>query len=142
MATLLQNRLAQKKQKKLSKIVKRLPCGEGERSRLYSLMNKRVDALSTIALCKYRLQKEENTAPEIRSLKLDIKKNKRNEKLIEKDIRWMIKKARKRSMHSAAAFDWIRGAGLVLALVLAATVVYFWACGTDILEAIKGLLGN
>ena len=133
---------AQKKQKHLAKSVKRLNCSESERGRIYEQMNKRVDALSTVALCKHRLRREDNSAEEIRQIKLDLKKNKRAEKVIEKDIHWMIKKAYKRSLHTSSAFDWIFSAGLILALVLAVTVVFFWLCGNDMIGAISGLLGK
>ncbi len=132
---------AQKKQKKMAKAVKKLNCGEGERGKIYGLMNKRVDALSTIALCKYRLKNEDNSREEARMLKQDIKKNKSAEKTLERDIQWMIKKVRKRNLHSSAAFDWIFGTGLILALVLAAAVAFFWFCGPDIVDGVKGLLG-
>ena len=133
---------AQKKQKHLAKSVKRLNCSESERGRIYEQMNKRVDALSTVALCKYRLKKEDNSAEEVRLIKQDLKKNKRAEKTIEKDIHWMIKKAYKRSLHTSSAFDWIFSAGLILAIVLGITVAFFWLCGGDMIGAITGLLGK
>ena len=131
----------QKKQKGLAKTVKKLRCGEGERGRIYGLMNKRVDAASTVALCKYRLAKEDLTRNEKNLLKQDISKNKKLDKLTEKDIKWMIKKARKRHLHASKAFEWMFGAGLVLAIVIAAIVVFFAFFGGDMLDSVKGLLG-
>ena len=131
----------QKKQKGLAKTVKKLRCGEGERSRIYGLMNKRVDAASTVALCKYRISKEDLTRHEKSMLKKDIKKNKRLDKLTEKDIRWMIKKARKRHLQSSKAFEWMFSVGLILAILVAAIVVFFAFFGGDMLDSVKGMLG-
>lgn len=129
-----------RKDMKLAKRVSKLPASEGEKQRIYTLMNKRLDAKSTLELCKYRLKKENNTVRVRRDLKEDIKMSKRIIKQCTADINWMMKRFRGR--YAEAGGSWITGFGIIFLVIVAAVVGYFWLFGQDLVEIINKLMGK
>ena len=61
-----------KKDKRLAKKVSNVSASKGEKHRMFTLLNKRLDAASTLELCKFRLKYENNTYRVRRTLKNDI----------------------------------------------------------------------
>ena len=87
-----------KKNQKLAKKIFRLPASSGEKQRLYGILNSNVEASSTLALTKYRLKtKEYKNGAERRALKKDAKTMKKLIAQNNKDIKWVIKKIKKRA---------------------------------------------
>ncbi len=84
--------------KKLAKKIARLPASSGEKQRLFGIMNNSVDASSTLALTKYRLKtKEYRNGEEKKALRKDVKHFEKVLKQNSKDIKWVIKKIKKRA---------------------------------------------
>lgn len=131
-----------KKQKELKRIIKKLPASPGEKEQLYMLLNKRIDAVSTISLCKHRIKKEHLKRGEKRRLKYDIKNSKRLIRAVDAELRERIQKINKRYDQSHAVSDWTLGMGLVLLLVILGVVAYFAIFNKELVDAIGWLFGK
>ena len=106
---------------------------------MFTLMNKRLDAASTLALCQYRLKNEKNTYRVKKMLKKDIKDCKLQLKLIESDIKWMIRRFKGRKKESGGA--WFAGLFLLLLLVGGLVAGYFMLFGQDLSQLLSGFFG-
>ena len=86
-----------KKNQGLAKKIFRLPASSAEKQRLYGILNSSVEASSNLALAKYRLKtKEFKNGKEKRALKKDVKIAKKLIKQNNKDLKWIVKKIKKR----------------------------------------------
>jgi len=86
------------KNKSLAKKIYRLPASSGEKQRLYGIMNSSVEASSNLALSKYRLkEKEYKNNEEKKALRKDVKNMQNLLNQNDKDIKWVIKKIKKRA---------------------------------------------
>lgn len=129
-----------RKDRKLAKRVYRVSASKGEKQRMFTLMNKRLDAASTMALCQYRLKHEKNTYRVKKMLEKDIKDCKQQIKLCTADIKWMIQRFRNRKKSSGAS--WFGGLFLLLLLVGGLVAGYFMLFGQDISAVLNGLMGG
>lgn len=129
-----------RKDRKLAKRVARVSASKGEKTRMFTLMNKRLDAASTMALFKYRLKNEKNTYRVKKMLKRDIKDCKMQIKLCDSDIKWMIRRFKGRSKGSGAG--WFVALLLLLLLVGGAVAGYFMLFGQDINQLLTGFFGG
>ncbi len=129
-----------RKDAKLAKRVARVSATEGEKQRMYTLLNKRLDAASTMALCKYRLKHEKNTYRTRRMLKKDIKDCKMQIKLTSQDIKWMIKRFKNREKESGAGF--YAGLIVILLIVIAVAAGFVWIFNQDLAQLISGFMGG
>ena len=85
---------AYKKQKTLGRRVSRLPASSGEKKKLYDLMNGKIDASSSIALCKWRLKHEKNGRAEKKKIEQEIKLNEKRIRHIDQDIKFLARNPR------------------------------------------------
>ena len=131
-----------KKQKELKKIIKKLPASPGEKEKLYILLNKRIDAVSTISLCKYRIKKDRLTKGEKKRLKYDIRNSKRLIRAADEELRGRIHKINQRYIDSHAISDWMLGMGLILLMVILGVIGYFVIFSQELSEAFNMLLGK
>ena len=83
---------AYKKQKTLGRRVSRLPASSGEKKKLYDLMNNKIDASSSISLCKWRLKHEQNGRAEKKKIEQEIKLNEKRLRHIDQDIKFLARK--------------------------------------------------
>ena len=83
---------AYKKQKTLGRRVSRLPASSGEKKKLYDLMNNKIDASSSISLCKWRLKHEQIGRAEKKKIEQEIKLNEKRLRHIDQDIRFLARK--------------------------------------------------
>ncbi len=129
-----------RKDKKLAKKVARVSASKGEKLRMYTLLNKRLDAASTMALSKYRLKSEKNTSRVKQMLKRDIKDCNNQIRLCSRDIKWMIKRFKHRKKESGGSGALGVIFGLLVILGIAAAVIWFFF--PDVVANIQGLLGG
>ena len=87
---------AKRKQKDLARAVDSLPLAPAEKSKFYTLMNKKVDAESTLALTKHRLRKEKMHDDDKKCAKRDIAELKARIKNLDKDINDLMKSTKER----------------------------------------------
>ncbi len=86
------------KNQKLAKKIFRLPASSGEKQRLYGILNSSVEASSNLALAEYRLKtKEYKNSQEKKALRKDANTMKKLISQNSKDIKWIIKKIKKRA---------------------------------------------
>ena len=86
------------KNQSLAKKIFRLPASSAEKQRLYGILNTSIEASSNLALAQYRLKtKEFKNKQEKRALKKDVKTNKKLIAQNSKDIKWIVKKIKKRA---------------------------------------------
>lgn len=87
-----------KQNKGLAKKIFHLPASSGEKQRLYGILNSSVEASSNLSLTKYRLKtKEYKNGKEKRALRKDLKTAKKLINQNSKDIKWVIKKIKRRA---------------------------------------------
>ncbi len=86
------------KNQALAKKIFRLPASSAEKQRLYGILNSSIEASSNLALAKYRLKtKEFKNSQEKKALKKDAKVAKKLIAQNSKDIKWIVKKIKKRA---------------------------------------------
>lgn len=112
---------SKKKQKELARTVDALPIAPADKTKFYSLMNKKVDAESTLALMKHRLRKEKLHEDDKRCAKRDIAELKARIKALEKDIADLMKSTRERISDIESGHAWY--AGMVVAIVITIIVL-------------------
>ena len=124
--------------------VKHIPAIDGENARLYEMMNKRLDAISTIALCKYRMKNENIEESEWNKLVRDRKEAKELIRKIDTELKVEVNRLRKRYRESGIASGWLTGMGFFLLCAILCVVGYVILFNMDIVESIrfvKGMLG-
>ena len=133
-----------KRNKYVALEIKHLPASDGEKGRLYDMLNKRLDAVSTIALCKYRMKNEHIEEREWNRLARDRKEAKKLIRKIDVEMRIDVKRIWKRYKESGIASAWLTGMGFFLLFALLCIIGYIMLFNMDIVDSIKfvkGLLG-
>ena len=133
-----------KRNKYMALEVKHIPASDGEKARLYEMMNKRLDAISTIALCKYRMKNENIEESEWNKLVRDRKEAKELIRKIDTELKVEVNRLRKRYRESGIASGWLTGMGFFLLFAILCVVGYVILFNMDIVESIrfvKGMLG-
>ena len=128
---------SKKKQKELSKVVKALPITLNDKNRFYTLMNKKIDAESTIALTKYRMRKEKMHKDDKLLAKRDIKEMKNRAKVLEKDVRALLKSTRGRIAEIEAGTAWIIAFFVTMVIIVAGVAIYFHYFGDGIMQILS-----
>ncbi len=123
--------------KYVAREVRHLPASEGEKARLYDMMNQRLDAVSTIALCKYRMKTERLDEREWNTLANDKREAKRLIRHIDTEMKVNVKRIWKRYKESGIASAWLTGMGFFLLFALICVVGYVMLFNMDIVESIK-----
>ncbi len=129
--------------KYVAREIKHLPASEGEKARLYDMLNQRLDAVSTIALCKYRMKNERLEEREWNKLVQDKREAKKLIRQIDVEMKVNAKRIWKRYKESGVASAWLTGMGLFLLFALLCVVGYFAILNMDtqdIVNFIKKLL--
>ncbi len=126
---------AVKKDKKLAKKVARLPATPAEKQSIYNIMNKKLDAVSTLALCEHRLRKEKLSRAEARELREDIARQRKIMKQCDSDVNWRAEQIKKRGAKKGGA-GWVVGFIVILLLVLGAGAAFLWFFGQDLLSGL------
>ena len=129
-----------RKDRALAKRVERVSATKGEKHRMFTLMNKRLDAASTLELCKFRLKYEKNTYRVKRTLKNDIKNCKTVLRHCKRDIDWMIKRFRSRDKEAGGS--WLTALGFILLMVIGLAAGYVWLFREEIMELINLIFGS
>ena len=128
---------SKKKQKELAKVVKALPITLNDKNRFYTLMNKKIDAESTIALTKYRMRKEKMHKDDKLLAKRDIKEMKNRANVLEKDVRALLKSTRGRIAEIEAGTAWIIAFFVTMVIIVAGVAVYFHYFGDGIMQILS-----
>jgi len=132
-----------KKDYKIAKRIEKLPATRAEKDKMYDVMNDKLDAASTIAASKYRLNTEKKLSRQDRkALKQDIANCEAIMKQCDGNVDWMAEKVNKRAANgrSDGGSGWL--IGLVVVLILAVGGVgAFLFMNPTILEALSGMLG-
>jgi len=128
---------AKKKQKSLAKIVKNLPITLSDKNRFYTLMNKKVDALSTLALVKHRLKKEKLHNEDKLVAKRDVKELSARAKAIEKDICDLMETTKKRIAEVESGHSWMLAFFLVVLLMILGITLYFYFFGDSVVDMLN-----
>ncbi len=128
---------SKKKQKELAKVVKALPITLNDKNRFYTLMNKKIDAESTIALTKYRMRKEKMHKDDKLLAKRDIKEMKNRANVLEKDVRALLKSTRGRIAEIEAGTAWIIAFFVTMVIIVAGIAVYFHYFGGSIMQILS-----
>lgn len=115
---------AKKKQKSLANAVKSLPITLKEKERFYDLMNKKIDAESTLALIKYRIKKEKMHSEDKICARHDIKELRSRVKRIENDIRDLMKSTKQRLSEIEAGTTWMIAFIFIIILAIAGVALY------------------
>ena len=123
---------AKKKQKSLAKVVRDLPITQNDKNRFYTLMNKKVDALSTLALIKHRLKKEKLHSDDRLVAKRDVKELSAKARAIEKDICDLMSTTKKRINEIESGHSWMIAFFLVILLMVVGVVLYVYFFGDSI----------
>lgn len=123
---------AKKKQKSLAKVVRDLPITQNDKNRFYTLMNKKVDALSTLALIKHRLKKEKLHSDDKLVAKRDVKELSAKARAIEKDICDLMSTTKKRINEIESGHSWMIAFFLVILLMVVGVVLYVYFFGDSI----------
>ena len=126
-----------KRDKFVAREIKNLPASDSEKARIYELMNKRLDAISTNALCKYRLRKEYLQEGEWNKVVKDMKESRRLKKRLDDEITVLVKRIYKRYKESGIASAWITGMGFFLLFALVCVVAYVLLFNSDIIDSIR-----
>lgn len=132
---------AKKKQKALAKIVKDLPITQSDKNRFYTLMNKKVDALSTLALVKHRLKKEKLHSDDKLVARRDIKELSARAKAIEKDICDLMNTTKKRISEIESGHSWMIAFFFVILLMIVGVALYIHFFG-DSISSMLNMLGS
>ena len=118
---------AKKKQKDLARAVDSLPLAPSEKTKFYNLMNKKVDAESTLALTKHRLRKEKLHEEDKKCAKRDIVEIKAKIKNLDKDINDLMKSTKEHINNIEYGNDWYGKMVLIIVVwaILLALAYYF-----------------
>lgn len=130
---------SKKKQKSLAKVVKSLPITIKDKERFYDLMNKKVDAESTIAFVKYRMKKGKLHKMDMLCAKRDIKELKSKVNRIEKDIKELMKSVKHRIAEVESGSTWLVAFMIVLVLIVAGVALYVHFFGDSIMQMLSVL---
>lgn len=140
---------AVKRDRSLAREVKYMPSSDSEKARIYDMMNKRLNAISTAALCKYRMKKEYVHEEEWNKLMRDRKESEQLAKKLEVEIRASIQRIYKRNRENKTIGIWLTGGGIFLLFVALCVGIYFALfhdgiadVGSKALEYVKGLMGG
>ncbi len=128
---------SKKKQKSLAKVVKSLPITVKDKERFYDLMNKKVDAESTIAFVKYRMKKGKLHKADMLCAKRDIKELKAKVSRIEKDIKDLMKSVKQRISEVESGSTWLVAFMFVLVLIAAGIALYVYFFGDSITQMLN-----
>lgn len=118
---------SKKKQKSLARAVDALPLAPVEKSKFYTLMNKKVDAESTLALTKHRLHKEKMHEEDKKCAKRDINELKAKIKALDNDINDLMKSTKEQinDVESGNAWYGAMIAIFFVCVILLAVAYYF-----------------
>ncbi len=117
---------AKKKQKALANTVKHLPITLSEKTKVYNLMNEKIDAASTLALVKKRLKKEKLHKEDKLCAKQDIKAQKARVKELDKKIEAQLRSINSRINDAQATTSWYVAFIVLLCLVVLAVALYIY----------------
>ena len=140
----VKNAAAQKsknKQKSFAKTVKSLPITLKDKERFYDLMNKKIDAESTLAFVKYRLKKEKLHSEDKICAKRDIKELKVRIKRIDKDISDLMKTTKQRIAEVEAGTSWMIAFVFMIILIAVGVALYVHFFGDSIVKTFETLVG-
>ncbi len=115
---------SKKRQKSTADMVKNMPVSQSEKTKVYNLMNERLDAESTIALTKYRIRKEKLNKQDKLCANQDIKAQKARIKELDKNIHDIIKTIEKKVSEAQAISSWYVAFIVLLVLVIFGLVFY------------------
>ncbi len=130
---------SKKKQKSLAKVVKSLPITVKDKERFYDLMNKKVDAESTIAFVKYRMKKGKLHKADMLCAKRDIKELKSKVSRIEKDINDLMKSVKHRIAEVESGATWLVAFMFVIVLIAVGAALYIHFFGDSIIQMLNAL---
>ncbi len=133
----IKNRAALKsknKQRDLAEVVKHLPITTSEKIKVYSMMNEKIDAESTLALSKHRLKKENLHKEDKLCAKQDIRETRAKIKEINKRIDARIKEIKGRIADAEATTSWYISFLAVLVIAVVGIIAYFYYIGPYIVS--------
>ena len=128
---------AYKKQRALGRKVSRLPASPNEKKQIYDLMNNKIDAQSSIALCKWRLKHEKCGRAERRKIDQEIRLNEKRVRHIDQDIKFLGRKA-----HARAERAHNGGTGMTVLTVLGIFALLIVGVVIFILSPASGTFGE
>ncbi len=83
--------------KKIAKKVSKLPATPDEKQKIFAVMNHKIDAASSMALCQYRLSHEKLSKQDKKAIKQDVHNYSDIMKRCDKDVDYMVNAVRKRA---------------------------------------------
>jgi hypothetical protein len=104
-------------------------------------MNKKVDALSTLALVKHRLKKEKLHSDDKLVARRDIKELSARAKAIEKDICDLMNTTKKRISEIESGHSWMIAFFFVILLMIVGVALYIHFFG-DSISSMLNMLGS
>ena len=125
--------------------IKHLPTSESEKAKIFDLLNKRLDAVSTIALCKYRIKNEQVDEKTKNKLMHDKRSAEKLIKSIDLDIKSRVDKIYERNKNVEDIGVWFTIIGCMLLFIALCVGVYFVLFHnslTDIFNSIKETLAG
>ncbi len=128
---------AKNKQKQLAEAVKHLPITVAEKTKVYSMMNEKIDAESTLALTKYRLKNEDLHKEDKQCAKNDIKETRAKIREIEKRINDRMKEIKDRISDMEATTSWFRSFIILLVIAVIGLLLYFYYIGPYIVSLLS-----
>ncbi len=120
---------SKKKYKKLANMIKSMPITTSEKSKVYHLINAKIDAESTVAMLKKRLHSGRLHKEDRLCAKRDIKAQKMKIRALDRSIESHMKSIRERLADSQAITFWYIAfvVTLIIAIVGIAAYIYFMA---------------
>ena len=130
-----------KRQRALARRVSRMHVPLDLKEKIFDLMNKKTESVTVIESTRYKLLSQRPKGAAKREMKRTIREAKRSIRLIDADIKFLVKRAEKHDMIYHEDVKWIYWL-ITIALVIGAGIAVWYFAGDAIWQYFSGLFGK